>query len=192
MEHVNNELIIHGTHHYDYWGHTYDGGSAWADASIFHEYSIEWTETEIVWFLDGVQFFQTDIGPGSLSKEEFHTPFFLLLNLAIGGNWPGSPNGTTTFPATMQVDYVRVYQETNALPEETVASLSLFPNPAKDVVTIDTDAEVLAYTISNLQGEELLFGDSKEINVDTLIPGIYFVQVTLAGGVESTVRFVKK
>lgn len=41
----------------------------------------------------------------------FDYPFFLLLNVAVGGNWPGNPDDTTTFPQTMLVDYVRVYQE---------------------------------------------------------------------------------
>jgi beta-glucanase (GH16 family) len=191
MEHVNNELIIHGTHHYDYFGHTYDGGQAWADASIFHVYSIEWTANEIIWFLDGVEFYQTDIGPSSISKEEFHTPFFLLLNLAIGGNWPGSPNGTTTFPATMCVDYVRVYQETNELTEQTPNLFTLSPNPANDVLTINAISDLKSYTITNLQGEHLLTGDTNVIDVNSLTPGVYFVQVTMSEGNQSTVRFVK-
>ena len=191
MEHVNNELIIYGTHHYDYFGHTYDGGQDWADASIFHVYSIEWTDTEIIWFLDGVQFFQTDIGPGSTSKEEFHKPFFLLLNLAIGGNWPGSPNGSTTFPASMCVDYVRVYQESNTLPEVTPDLFTLYPNPASDVLTIDAISDVKSYTISTLQGEQLLSGNTNVIDLEAFIPGIYFVQVTVSDGNQSTVRFVK-
>jgi beta-glucanase (GH16 family) len=41
----------------------------------------------------------------------FDHPFFLLLNVAVGGNWPGNPDDTTTFPQTLLVDYVRVYQE---------------------------------------------------------------------------------
>jgi hypothetical protein len=56
-------------------------------------------------------FHETNIGSGAVSKEEFHEPFFFLINLAVGGNWPGPPNGATQFPAVMQVDYVRVYQD---------------------------------------------------------------------------------
>lgn len=191
MEHVNNELIVHGTHHYNYFGHTYDGGQVFADASEFHEYSIEWTPNEIIWFLDGVEYFQTNIGTGATSKEEFHGPFFLLLNMAVGGNWPGSPDLTTTFPATMMVDYVRVYQEINNLSEETISSIALFPNPVTDVLSIDADTGVEAYTITNLQGEELLFGNSSTIDLNELIPGMYLINVELSDGTLSTASFVK-
>ena len=111
MEHVNNETIIHGTHHYNNNGHQYSGGSVSCDASEFQVYGIEWSPSSIQWFLNGVMFHETNIGDGSVSKEEFHEPFFFLINLAVGGNWPGPPNGLTQFPAVMQVDYVRVYQD---------------------------------------------------------------------------------
>jgi beta-glucanase (GH16 family) len=44
-------------------------------------------------------------------RAPFDTSFHMLLNLAVGGNWPGSPDGSTVFPAEMLVDYVRVYQD---------------------------------------------------------------------------------
>ena len=111
MEHINNETIIHGTHHYNNNGHQYSGGSVSCVASEFQVYGIEWSPSSIQWFLNGVMFHETNIGDGSVSKEEFHEPFFFLINLAVGGNWPGPPNGLTQFPAVMQVDYVRVYQD---------------------------------------------------------------------------------
>ena len=55
-------------------------------------------------------YYEADISPNSVSKEEFHEPFFFLINLAVGGQWPGLPNVSTQFPAVMLVDYVRVYQ----------------------------------------------------------------------------------
>jgi|GEM_PF-1429295 len=111
MEHINNETIIHGTHHYNNNGWQYSGGSVSCDASEFQVYGIEWSPSSIQWFLNGVMFHETNIGSGAVSKEEFHEPFFFLINLAVGGNWPGPPNGSTQFPAVMQVDYVRVYQD---------------------------------------------------------------------------------
>jgi len=111
MEHINNETIIHGTHHYNNNGWQYSGGSVSCDANEFQVYSIEWTPLSIQWFLNDVMYYETDISSSSISKEEFHEPFFFLINLAVGGNWPGSPNGATQFPAVMQVDYVRVYQD---------------------------------------------------------------------------------
>ena len=62
------------------------------------------------WFVDGTQYFQvspTNLPPGK--AWVFTQPQFILLNLAVGGNWPGMPDAGTTFPQRMLVDYVRVY-----------------------------------------------------------------------------------
>ena len=77
--------------------------------AAFH--AIEWTPASIKWFVDGVQYVEANIQNSVNSTEEFHRPFFALLNLAVGGNWPGSPDGATAFPSRLQVDYVRVYQQ---------------------------------------------------------------------------------
>ena len=111
MEHVNNSSMIHGTHHFDNNGHVYNGNSISTTPSDFHIYAVEWNADSIKWFLDGQLFFQTDIT--SPAKTEFHNPYFLILNLAVGGVWPGSPNASTAFPSTMLIDYVRVYQDTS-------------------------------------------------------------------------------
>jgi beta-glucanase (GH16 family) len=111
MENVNNESNIHGTIHWDYNGHSEYGGTSGAiDVTQYHTYSIEWNESSIKWFVDGVQYKEANIANSINGTDEFHKPFFILLNLAVGGNWPGSPDGTTQFPAKMYVDYVRVYQ----------------------------------------------------------------------------------
>lgn len=80
----------------------------------FHVYSIEWDSKYIRWFVDGQQFNEFYIENGTGNSEEFQRPFFLLLNLAVGGNWPGSPNNSTPFPSQMLVDYVRVNQDCGA------------------------------------------------------------------------------
>ncbi len=77
-------------------------------ADTFHVFSIEWDESAITWFVDGTQFYEVDITDDALS--EFQNDFFILLNVAVGGDWPGSPNSSTEFPQKMYVDYVRVYQ----------------------------------------------------------------------------------
>ncbi len=79
----------------------------------FHRYAVEWDSDEIRWYFDGELYavqnswFSTadNGGPGA----PFNQPFHILLNVAVGGNFPGSPNGTTPFPVTMEVDWVRVY-----------------------------------------------------------------------------------
>jgi beta-glucanase (GH16 family) len=80
-------------------------------ADDFHVYAVEWEPQELRWYVDGQLYkrvTQKDLPPGV--KWVFNQPFFLLLNLAVGGSWPGNPDKTTPFPAVMTVDYVRVYQ----------------------------------------------------------------------------------
>ncbi len=75
----------------------------------FHVYAIEWQENEIRWYFDNQQYFKVtaeDV-PG---QWVFDHPFFIILNLAVGGSWPGYPDQTTIFPQSLYVDYVRVYQ----------------------------------------------------------------------------------
>jgi len=78
-------------------------------ADDFHVFSVEWDSQSVKGFVDDYQYFIIDITDSGLS--EFHHNFFVILNLAVGGNWPGPPNASTSFPQTMEVDYVRVYQE---------------------------------------------------------------------------------
>ncbi|HLX94305.1 MAG TPA: family 16 glycosylhydrolase [Verrucomicrobiae bacterium] len=112
----------HGTIHGPQGGGDYNGGSgvggtytlpSGALADNFHIYAIEWTPNQIKWFLDSNQFFTAT--PSSLpggATWVFTQPQFFILNLAVGGNWPGYPDATTVFPQQMLVDYVRVYQQT--------------------------------------------------------------------------------
>jgi beta-glucanase (GH16 family) len=83
------------------------GGQRYADD--FHVYALEWEPKAARFYSDSnlyATFTPEDMSAGSWV---FDHPFFLILNLAIGGDWPGSPDETTTFPAEMRVDYVRVY-----------------------------------------------------------------------------------
>lgn len=74
----------------------------------FHVFSVEWDSTRIQWLMDDVKFHEIDITPAELS--EFRAPFFLIANVAVGGNLPGPPDATTIFPQRMIVDYIRVFQ----------------------------------------------------------------------------------
>lgn len=119
MEHVNSEATTHGTIHWDNGGHANWGqptnNNYWNNFSVdvtqWHEYSIEWDSSLIKWYVDGKQYMEANIAGGTGSTEEFHRPFFFLLNLAVGGQWPGYPDGSTPSSSTMYVDYVRVYQK---------------------------------------------------------------------------------
>lgn len=111
MERVNNNAFVNGTVHWDANGHAEFGRvSGNLDFSGYHVYSVEWDSSYIRWFVDGVQFNEFYIANNTGNTEEFQKSFFILLNLAVGGNWPGSPNSSTPFPSQMLVDYVRVYQ----------------------------------------------------------------------------------
>ncbi|MGC3959096.1 MAG: glycoside hydrolase family 16 protein [Verrucomicrobiota bacterium] len=95
--------------------YTLPGGAKYADG--FHVFAIEWTTNQIKWFMDEVQYFTAT--PASLPSGgtwPFTQPQFILLNLAVGGNWPGYPSNYTVFPQQMLVDYVRVYAFSNAPP----------------------------------------------------------------------------
>ena len=114
MEQINADSRCYGTVHWDNNGHAQYGNSIATAPNVYHVYSIEWTPTYIRWFVDGTKYHEIDITNGTGGTEEFQKPFFLLLNLAVGGNWPGQTVDESKLPATMNVDYVRVYQLTNA------------------------------------------------------------------------------
>jgi beta-glucanase (GH16 family) len=118
MENIGKEPnIIHGTIH----GPGYSGGKAIGSpyalpdeekyADNFHIYAVEWTPKQIRFYVDD-HVYETrtrrDLPKGA--KWAYNHPFFLLLNVAIGGGWPGNPDASTVFPQTMLVDYVRVYK----------------------------------------------------------------------------------
>jgi hypothetical protein len=75
----------------------------------FHTYAISRTGTSIKWYVDRIQYAEANISGGINSTSEFQGPFFILLNVAVGGNFVGNPDGTTVFPQQMQVDWVRVW-----------------------------------------------------------------------------------
>ena len=75
----------------------------------FHVFAIEWSEDGIDWFVDDNLYHSVDRGDLS-GRWVFDHPFFILLNVAVGGGFVGSPNESTTFPQAMLVDWVRVYQ----------------------------------------------------------------------------------
>jgi len=98
--------------------------SAGDSVTNFHLYAVEWTSNAICWYVDD-HLYETQTawwsssGPANASVRHpypvpFNQPFFLIMNLAVGGNFDGNPDGATVFPGEMQVDYVRVYHEVPA------------------------------------------------------------------------------
>lgn len=118
MEHIYNEALVYGTIHWSN-GDTSKVHSISSadeeiafpkgfDASDWHVYAVKWTQDDIIWYVDGEPYMTVNINESEM--EEFRKPCYLLLNLAVGGDWPGSPDKSTRFPNSMYVDYVRVYQ----------------------------------------------------------------------------------
>ncbi|GAA0894773.1 hypothetical protein GCM10009122_44540 [Fulvivirga kasyanovii] len=112
MEHVNTSPDVHGTIHWQDHNGNYAsyGGHTATNVTNYHVYSIEWNENSIKWFVDGQQYHIVDISNGVNGTSEFHNEYFILLNMAVGGNWPGFNVDNNALPASMYVDYVRVYQ----------------------------------------------------------------------------------
>lgn len=122
MEHVNTGSDIHGTVHWSDNNNQYAsyGGGTNTSVTGYHVYTIEWNANTIRWFIDGTQYHVIDITNGVNGTSEFHNNFFLLLNLAVGGNWPGFNIDNNAFPANYYIDYVRVYQDNGTPPPSSV------------------------------------------------------------------------
>jgi len=115
MEHIGREpRRIYGTVHGP--GYSGSGGvghfTTFSENALieeFHVFAIEWEPEEIRWYADDELFFS--LTPEQVPGEwVFDHPFFMIMNLAVGGYWPGNPDESTVFPQFLTVDYVRVYQ----------------------------------------------------------------------------------
>lgn len=122
MENVGYaENVVHGTVHTEAFNHilgTQKGGTYYAltdAATQFHIYKIEWLPDKIKFFVDGVNYYTFNPASFSVCPDSEQWPFdgdfFIILNLAVGGNWGGSQGvDPLDYPTTMEIDYVRVYQ----------------------------------------------------------------------------------
>lgn len=127
IEAVNDESVVYGTHHWSHEGQhaeygnstkEYYGTSYPMDIREFHNYKMTWDENAITMYVDDFLYQKIDItlekdaaGNNIASDmETFHKPFFFILNVAVGGTWPGFDIDDTQFPNEMLVDYIRVYK----------------------------------------------------------------------------------
>ncbi|SHN30621.1 family 16 glycosylhydrolase [Chitinophaga sp. CF418] len=109
MEQVNTSNTILGTIHWWNTAYTYYSGNTTTTATDFHIYAVEWDASSIRWYVDGLEYHIANIQNNINGTEEFHAPFFILLNVAVGGNLPGNNINDAALPASMLVDYVRVF-----------------------------------------------------------------------------------
>jgi beta-glucanase (GH16 family) len=119
MENIGREpSTIHGTMH----GPGYSGAGGLSGSYAlpagarftddFHVFAVEWEPAAVRWYVDGALYHTrtpADLPAGT--RWVFDHPFFILLNVAVGGDWPGSPDASTAFPQTMLVDFVRAYRK---------------------------------------------------------------------------------
>lgn len=101
--------VVHLTHHWGTWPNNASRGGAHRGPDFsqsLHTFAIEWSPDRIDWFIDDEPVF-------SSTADIPQIPFYLILNTAVGGDWPGNPDATTVFPQHHRIDYVRVYARTN-------------------------------------------------------------------------------
>ena len=181
----NSDKKVYGTAHWDDNGHAQYGGSyslpSGKFADDFHTFAIVWDPQKITWYVDDKSYVSVDITSAALS--EFQNEFFIILNLAVGGNWPGNPDATTVFPQTLQVDYVRVYKDLSEVPDINII------NPIKNSVidpgtSLSIDADIqFEGTISKVdffQGSAkigVVINDPYQVNLYNVSPGCYNVYV---------------
>lgn len=135
----------HSTLHYGYsvQQHQWKGDSVSVPGgyySDFHVYSCEWQPGKITFYLDGKLFSTRTPQECQPWPFDSNNKFYVILNFAVGGDWPGAPDGSTPFPSEFVIDYVRVYQGTPS------------PSPQPDVNSLVlVDKDVNGQPISNVQ-----------------------------------------
>ena len=160
MELVGHEpSTVHGTLHYGPpWQFT--GGSYTLPSGKFsdgfHVFSIEWNPDSINWFVDD-QLYSSKNADSVTHWLPFQEKFHLVINLAVGGNWPGSPDETTVFPQAMEVEYVRVYGD---LSDQEITALDKAYPLAKTVDYSFTDIPGAAYNWSVPVGTDISSGQN--------------------------------
>ena len=116
----NYPAVVQGTIHYaDPRGGSVHSSGLYTFAqndgvTNFHTYDLDWTTNSIQWFVDGKLYVTQDQWStvGAPYPAPFDQPFYIIMNLAVGGNYGGDPDTNTVFPGEIQVDYVRVYEHT--------------------------------------------------------------------------------
>jgi beta-glucanase (GH16 family) len=114
MEHVNTNINNLGTMHWNNNGHVQYGGSLNTTPGDYHVYAVEWDASSIRWYVDNTLYVTGNIANNINNTGAFHLPFYLILNLAVGGDLTnGVAIDDNSLPTTMTVDYVRVYSISN-------------------------------------------------------------------------------
>jgi beta-glucanase (GH16 family) len=190
--------------HWDNNGHVQYGGATLCNVTQYHVYSVEWDANSIQWLLDGNKYCEGNIANNINSTDEFHLPFFIILNFAVGGNWPGNPDNTTQFPDTMYVDYIRVSQKvvssasdgSEHIPDH-YALLQNYPNPFNPSTSVSFSLPTISFVslkifdligreVTTLVSQEMSAGNhSQEWNATGFPSGVYIYQLRAGSFVAS-------
>jgi beta-glucanase (GH16 family) len=148
----------------------------------YHTFTLDWTPDSLVWSVDAQQVFQAAIEP---DMKEFLRSFYLILNVAVGGNWPGDPDGTTLLPQTMYVDYVRLFSKDDlevpaspplVIEEETVGQI-IEPNIGDNAIK-EGFTELGSLAVISYGGG----GEPEVLTSDTVIDGDLSLVFDFPGG----------
>ncbi|MFC1570130.1 carbohydrate binding domain-containing protein, partial [bacterium] len=171
MEHPTNQDRIFGTCHT--WQYSYFTGSmAPSGGSIqitdsetaFHIYAVEWTPDKIDFFVDEQKYFTHHNEHNGFEAWPFDQPFYILLASGVGGGWVGNPDATTVFPGVMEVDYVRVYQNSGDL---VISGDNDVLSKSQGIVYSLPQIEGASYSWSLPNGAKIISGDNThQISVD--------------------------
>ncbi|MBM7784269.1 glycoside hydrolase family 16 protein [Tenggerimyces flavus] len=171
MENIGREPTrVHGsTHSPNHSGgnpltgtYTLPGGQQFPDD--FHTFTVDWEPGVFTWYVDGIQYsrhVRADVGG---DPWPFDHPFFMMMNLAVGGNWPGSPDGSTVFPQTLQVDWVRAYAYTSS-PGGRTGQITGLANKCVDVAAASSadGTAVQLYTCNGTNAQQWTVGSDGTI-----------------------------
>jgi beta-glucanase (GH16 family) len=201
MEHINNESVTNGTVHWNNnTGHAYKGSAVPFDENDFHKYAVIWDSTSVTFELDGHSYFRFPFIESNNTAAIFQKEFFLLLNVAVGGNWPGNPDGSATFPASMEVDYIRIYNNdvTGISVETEFPSTHVYPNPFEDQLTIanlldGTSWDVrITNSLGQLVAKQKVTSSNSSIDSKNWNAGVYFVTLLSKENKPLNFKVIKK
>jgi len=200
MEHVNNEPLTHSAiHWFNNFGHTYRSSSLPFEQNSFQRYAAIWNENGVTFLVNDYPYYFFPFSESNNTAQIFQKPFFLLLNVAIGGNWPGYPNATTPFPAVMEVDYIRIYTEGTVGTKNELGNLpyTLFPVPFTDYLNLIFADKIAPHQISISDISGTIFTSftcnetQQRINTHNWKAGLYIVKIQSSGTVPHYMKVLK-
>lgn len=125
----------------------------------FHTYGMAWEPGQIIWYVDGVETRRIDDADWEIANQAM----YLIANLAVGGNWPGSPDANTVFPAEYELDYIRVYKKNLSIPVNLSEYVIVFEDNFGG-----TQLDATKWNSSFLWGPWLTINDEEQYYVDAL------------------------